>query len=93
MLLNVLSFEFCTAMTFQVEVFWVVTPCCVVEDGGSVVFQHVGTLPQYYTASQHRRPALWWPCCVFMVMKCKKMRWTGDVVRMRRTEFLWGRLL
>jgi hypothetical protein len=32
---------------FQVEVFWVVTPCSVVhpEDGGSKVLRNVGILP------------------------------------------------
>jgi len=62
------------AVMFQVEVFWVVTPCsdvagyqrfrgpCCIhlqgEDGSSMVPQIVGTLPRHYTASQPRRPLL-----------------------------------
>jgi hypothetical protein len=45
---------------FQVEVFWVVTPCSAVhlqgEDGGGMDFWNVSFLPQHYTASQPRRP-------------------------------------
>jgi len=40
----------------QVEVFWIVVPCSVAEDGGSKVIRNVGILPQHYTASQPRSP-------------------------------------
>jgi hypothetical protein len=44
-----------TIFRFQVEVFWVFTPCRFVvgynEDGGSMDLRNVGILPQHYTAS------------------------------------------
>jgi hypothetical protein len=53
-------------VTDQVEVFGVLTPCCVVvgyhrfhpEDRGSMDLRNVGIPPQHYTVSQHRRPRL-----------------------------------
>jgi hypothetical protein len=56
-------------LVFQVEVFWVVTPCSIAvenpyclhlhpEDGGSMDLWIVGILPQHYTASQPRKPRL-----------------------------------
>jgi hypothetical protein len=52
----------------QVQLFWVVMecsvvegyhcfvgPCCLPEDGGSMDLRNVGILPQHYTASQPRR--------------------------------------
>jgi len=59
---------------FEVEVFWVVTPCSVVvgyqcfwgpsclhcEDGGSKVLWNIGILLQLYMVSQPRRP--WFKC-------------------------------
>jgi len=67
------SLEIFTAVMFQAEVFWVVTPCNIVvryqrfgdpyslqdpQDGGSMDLRNVGILPQHYTASQLRRPRL-----------------------------------
>jgi len=61
------SSEAFTAVMFHVDVFCVMTPCCVVlghqrfrrpicrsEDGGSTDLRNVGVLKQQ--ASQHRRP-------------------------------------
>jgi hypothetical protein len=59
-----------TVVIFQVEVFWVVTPCSVVVGyqlfssprclhlQGSLVLRNVGNLLQHYTTSQPRRPLL-----------------------------------
>jgi hypothetical protein len=51
------SFEVLAAEVFQLEAFWV---CLHLqsEDGGSKVLRNVGILPQYYIASQPRRPPL-----------------------------------
>jgi hypothetical protein len=56
---HIASFEALKVATFQVEFFWVVTPCSVVVGyGGSMDLWNAGTLPQHYTGSRSRRPRL-----------------------------------
>jgi hypothetical protein len=50
-------FEVLMAMKSKVEVLWVVTQCCIhcQGDGGDMVLQYIGILPQHYMMSQSRR--------------------------------------
>jgi len=64
---------------FQVEVFWVVTPCSVVAGYqnsrrlGSLDLWNVDILPQHYTASQSTRPRLG--------SKCTEQIWSWGWIR------------